>query len=211
MSITNYTELKASVASWLHRTDLTAQIVDFITLAESRINRKLNLLLQETEATLTATPSSRLIAVPTRFDRAIALWLTTWQPRQELEYRLPSQLPVTNFNGFSSFYTVSGSNIETENPADQAYTYNLRYFIDFDIAATSTNLLLTSYPDIYLYGALLESAPYMRNSNDLQMWQNRFDLACKEASVESASHKAKASLRTDLPGTTRGGNILRGY
>lgn len=211
MSITTNTELKAAIASWLHRSDLTTQIPDFITLAESRINRKLALLLQETEATLTATTSSRLMAVPTRFASALGLWLTTYQPRQELEYRLPVQLPVTNTSGASFYYTVSGSNIETENPADQAYTYNLRYLINFDIATTSTNLLLTNYPDIYLYGALLESAPFLRNTNDLKMWQNRFDLACKEALSESNRTKSRASLRTDLPGSTRSGNILRGY
>lgn len=211
MSITTYTELKAAVATWSLRTDLTAQIIDFITLAESRINRKLALLLQETESTLTATPSSRLISVPTRFASPLGLWMTTYQPRQQLEYRLPSQLPVTSYNGTSFFYTVSGANIETENPADQAYTYNLRYLINFDIEATSTNLLLTNYPDIYLFGALLESAPYMRDTAALPMWQNRFDLAVKEAMNESNRTKSRASLRTDLPGTQRGGNILRVY
>jgi len=41
MSITNYTELKAGVADWLNREDLTAQIPDFITFAEARLNRTL--------------------------------------------------------------------------------------------------------------------------------------------------------------------------
>lgn len=210
MAISTYDELKTAVASWLHRNDLTSQIPDFITLAESRINRKLAILLQETEATLTATVSSRAMAVPTRFASPLGLWLTTYQPRQELGYMLPTQLPVTTDNGQSEYYTVNGTNIETENPADQAYTYTLRYFINFAIATTSTNLLLTNYPDIYLYGALLETAPYLRDNNALPMWQNRFDLAVKEATSESARTKSRAPLRTDLA-IQRGGNILRGY
>ena len=211
MTISTYTTLKDAVASWLHRSDLTTQIPDFITLAESRINRKLALLLQETEATLTATINSRVMATPTRFASPLGLWLTTYQPRQELGYMLPTQIPVTDFKGQSFYYTVNGTNLETENPADLAYTYLLRYFINFDIAATDTNLLLTSYPDIYLYGTLLESAPFLQDTTAFQIWQNRFDVAVQEAISESNRTKARAPLRTDLPGSHRHGNILRGY
>jgi hypothetical protein len=41
--ITNYTDLKATVADYLARTDLTTQIPDFITLAENRLRRDLRL------------------------------------------------------------------------------------------------------------------------------------------------------------------------
>ena len=43
MALTTYTELKASLADWLNRTDLTAAIPDFITLAESQMERQLRL------------------------------------------------------------------------------------------------------------------------------------------------------------------------
>ena len=38
MSISTYAQLQAAVANWLHRTDLTAQIQDFIALAEARLS-----------------------------------------------------------------------------------------------------------------------------------------------------------------------------
>ena len=41
MAITNYTELKSSLADWLNRSDLTTVIPDFITLAESQFNREI--------------------------------------------------------------------------------------------------------------------------------------------------------------------------
>lgn len=55
MTISTYAELQTSVASWLHRADLTSQIPDFITLAESKLNRKLRLRAQETTATGTVS------------------------------------------------------------------------------------------------------------------------------------------------------------
>jgi len=38
MALSTYIELQASVASWLNRTDLGTEIVDFIALAESKMN-----------------------------------------------------------------------------------------------------------------------------------------------------------------------------
>ena len=70
MSIGTYAELVTALdgqGGYLHRGDVTALIPDWIKLAESRINRKLRVLLQETEATLTATIGSRQMAVPVLF------------------------------------------------------------------------------------------------------------------------------------------------
>ena len=44
MSILNYNSLKQTIAGYLARTDLTAQIPDFIELAETRLRRVLRLL-----------------------------------------------------------------------------------------------------------------------------------------------------------------------
>ena len=39
MALTNYTGLKASIADFINRDDLTSVIPDFISLAEAQINR----------------------------------------------------------------------------------------------------------------------------------------------------------------------------
>ena len=212
MSITTYAELVTALDGadgYLHRTDLTAKIPDFIALAESKINRRLRVLLQETESTLTATISSRLMAVPTRFGTPIALWLTTDEPRDELIYRTPEDLPVTTTNGGSDYYTVDGSNIATENPADQAYSYTLRYWTRFALQSTSTNTVLTNYPDCYVYGALCESVGTTRDDSQLQLWEARFNAAIKEAMTDTTKTKGTATLRTEFGGDRP--SILRGY
>ena len=50
MALTTYSELQAAVASWLHRDDLTAQIPDFIRLAEADMQVRAKLSQWETEA-----------------------------------------------------------------------------------------------------------------------------------------------------------------
>jgi hypothetical protein len=64
MAISTYAELQAAAANWLVRRDLTARIVEFIALAEARINRVVRSRTAEREASLTATPSSRYVPCP---------------------------------------------------------------------------------------------------------------------------------------------------
>jgi hypothetical protein len=212
VSIATYAELVTALdgaSGYLHRGDLTAKIPDFIRVAESRINRKLRVLLQETESTLTATIGSRLMSVPTLFGTPVALWLETYEPRDELIYRAPNDLPVTDTNGGSDFYTVDGDNIATENPADIAYSYTLRYWTKFDIASTSTNTVLTNYPDIYIYGTLVASTAWTQDMSQLQFWAQQRDEAMAEAMADTRKTKGKATLRTEFGGSRP--NIIRGF
>ena len=212
MSITSYAELVTALdgaIGYLHRGDLTAKIPDFIRVAESRINRKLRVLLQELDSPLTATIGSRLMAVPTRFGTPISLWLETYQPRDELKYRTAEDMPVTTDNGGSDYYTVDGDYIATENPADQAYSYTLRYWTKFDIASTSTNTVLTNYPDIYIYGTLVASTAWTQDMSQLQFWAQQRDEAMAEAMADTRKTKGKATLRTEFGGSRP--NIIKGY
>lgn len=210
--ITTYAELVTALdgtSGYLHRTDLTAKIPDFIKLAESKINRKLRLLLGETESTLTATIGSRLMAVPTRFGSPIELWDTTNEPRTKMLFMQPDLLPVTTTNGASEYYTVDGAFIATENPADVAYTYTLRYQTKFNLETTSTNTILDNYPDIYVYGALLASIPFTRDYKNFDVWSALYNNAIDEAMTDSNVTRRKALLRTEFAGSRP--NILRGY
>ena len=51
MAISNYSELKAAIADWLDRSDLTDSIPDFITLAETRHRRDFKIRRMETRVT----------------------------------------------------------------------------------------------------------------------------------------------------------------
>lgn len=214
MAISTFSELVTALdgsTGYLHRSDLTARIPDFIKLAESEINSDLKLLLQETESTLTATISSNQIAVPTRFGTPIALWCTTYSPRMELLYRNAAELPFTNTRGPSQFYTIDGAFIETENNADIAYTYTLRYVQDVDLATTLTNTVLSNWPKIYLFGALLQSIGYTRDYAQQGYWQAEYERAVLKAMRDTNATKSKQSLRSDRFLSMRRANIIRGF
>jgi len=208
MAITNYTELQTAIASWHHR-DVT-QIPDFIALAEVRINNLFESRLAEIDTTLTAIISSRYIALPSGFKSAYGLWLTTYLPRDEIQYRLPEVLNVDeNSSGQPDYYTIDGSNIAFDRPADIAYTYTFRYKKRFDIASTTTNDVLTTYPDVYLFASLVEACLFARD--DPSIFEQRFRSAVENAQISESKNKRHATIRTDgaLVGT-RKQNILNG-
>ncbi|BCV06200.1 MAG: hypothetical protein CM15mV128_010 [Caudoviricetes sp.] len=54
MALTNYTTLKASIANWLNRSDLTDEIADdFIKLTEADFNSKLRIRKMITQVSIT--------------------------------------------------------------------------------------------------------------------------------------------------------------
>ena len=73
MPLTTYDELKASIADFLNRSDLTNAIPDFISLAEKRLNRDIRHWRMENRAT--ASASGRYSVLPTDYVEAIRLHL----------------------------------------------------------------------------------------------------------------------------------------
>jgi hypothetical protein len=211
VTFANYSQLQAAIATRLHRTDLTTQIVDYITLAEKRLNRLLQLSSAETETTLTATVSSRSLTMPTDFGTPLALYLTTYTPRQEVVYQTPEEMQVYADNGPCKFWTIDGTVIKVDVPADIAYTYALRYKSEFGIAASATNTLLTKYPDTYFYGALIEAANDSEDDVAAARYERRFAQAMDEVITDVNKQRQLATLRTDINTRSNRPNILRGY
>ncbi len=198
MAIANYTELQSAIIQWNHRDP--GNVPDLITLAEKRINSELASRIGEVEVVLTATIGSRVITLPSGYMSNIGLWLTTYGQRDEILFVSPELIPVTTTsNGQPKYYTVSGSELEFEIPCSAAFTYDFRYKKGFDIATTTTNDILTNYPGLYLFGALIEAALFARDMDILSAWSSRFDAALSEAQRAEFKNKTQAFLAIDAP------------
>ena len=88
MSIGSYQELKDAIANFLARDDLTAQIPDFIQLAEARMSRELETREQEKRATATLTAGDEYIALPTDMREIRSVKLNV-SPVKVLSYLTP--------------------------------------------------------------------------------------------------------------------------
>lgn len=185
MAISTYAQLQTAIASYLHTSDLTSNIVDFITLAESRLNRRVRLLQQEVESTASYSGSSNKIQLPTGFIELLDLKIkksTDTDYKYEQLIHIPSdriQEKYTDTTGRPQYYTLRDQ-IEFERLPDTTYTLKMHYLKRWDIATDLTNWLLTNYPDAYLYGALIEAEPYLVNDQRLNTWIRLFEAAMEE-------------------------------
>lgn len=215
MAITNYTELKASVASWGKRSDLTALIPDFITLAEKRLNRNLLTRAQEFEVELTATPGSRYINLPDGVINPVGLWLKAYLPRTKLTQLLPVDLPVkTNVSGYPEYWAIDAQTIAFDKLAGDAYTFDFRYSGNLALSdASPTNYVLSNDPDLYLFGALVELHKYAMDEQEAASWEARFQLSLDQANSNENDTRATAVMTTEIGQIVRNGrfNIIRGY
>ena len=110
MAIGTYAELQTAVANWLDRGDLTDRIVEFIDLAEARMNRNLRLRLMETTATGTLTAGTREYDLPTDYIQAREFHLTT-DPLVPLSYVTPELMTRTwggSTSGTPQMFTIIG-------------------------------------------------------------------------------------------------------
>lgn len=178
MSLATYTDLQASVANWLNRTDLTSTIPDFITLAEARIARDLRLRSQVTSTTITTTANTQAASLPTGWLEFENVSVSS-SPDVQLNYvniqHLDTKFPNNSYTGTPVVYSIEGQQILFGPVPDSAYTINVLYYKRLDpLSTTPTNWLLTNHPSIYLFATLAESAPFLKDDNRILIWEQKY-------------------------------------
>ena len=189
MAITTYDELKTSIGNWLNRDDLTAVIPDFIALAESAINRDLRhyKMVERADATL----DSRYVQIPADWLETVRFSITSGDTyRLELISRddmLEYREKTMDTAGRPKFYANIGNSIEVYPTPDAEYGMQLQYYAQVPALSDSNayNWLLQDAPDVYLYGALIHSAPYLQDDARTQTWAALYSAALQ--SLQKAS------------------------
>jgi len=157
MALSTFSELKASVSTWLARSDMAGYAEDFIALAEARLNRELDPV--ETTATITATPSIRTIDVTSHsVEEPIALFLAdpALGDEREVLKRADGTFPYLSDPDAPAIWAYTPNTITFDRPADQAYSLRFLFAQRFNLSdAAPTNWLLTYHPDIYLAATLI--------------------------------------------------------
>ena len=181
MSITNYSELQTSVANWLNRGDLSANVPDFIALAECQLSTDLKTRAMEAKVTLATVAGTNTVALPTDMleMRRVQVVGTYNQP---LSYRSPDEISIdfaANGVGQPTVFTVIGGNLELAPIPDAVYSLELTYQqrIPALSGTNTTNWLLTSWPNAYLYASLLAATPFIMNDARIATWANLYSEA----------------------------------
>lgn len=178
---TDYASLQTNIADFLWRTDLVAQIPGFIQSFEAQVSRRLvkdgpvRNMLGRSDASM----SSEFTAIPTDFLGARALYLGVTY--QQMTYVEPEKIVerkslYPNYTGDPSVYSIVGPEIQlwpwSQGQNASPYSAELTYWraIPALSASNTTNWLLNLHPDAYLYGSLLQSAPYLKDDSRITTW-----------------------------------------
>lgn len=192
----NYSQLKSNIADFLNRSDLTAVIPTFIELAESQMERPLR--VRQMLSRSTASIDTQYSAFPADFLEAKTFKITSSNPIQPLEFLTPEQMDdrdqlYANAPGMPKYFTVIGNQLRVSPTPDATYTAELSYFAKLPKLSDSvtTNWLLASSPDAYLYGALMQAAPYLKDDERVAVWGTLYNTAIE--SIKFADQSASAS------------------
>jgi hypothetical protein len=186
------------VSNWLVRSDLTARTLEFIALAEARLNRVVRKRQAAVDATLTATPASRAIALPSTFGEALNLWIVIDGQREAMTYRDPVLMESTTAQGRPEFWGIDGANVVFEQACDSAYVFALRHMAKYALSdASPTNTLLTDAPDVYLFATLCEAAPFLRDPELSASYEAKLTRAIGELNFKDGRSKSQQRLVTE--------------
>jgi hypothetical protein len=178
MAITTYAGLQTAIANWLMRTDLTDVIPDFIALCESRIARTLR--VAQMEQTSYAYLIDGSVQLPVDFIEARRI-IGAGAYDRPLEYASPG-FGGDEYSGWYAGsprqYTIVG-NILTTYPNGGDGQVTMIYYAKPPALSddVTSNWLLLKAPELYLYGSLMESAPYLGDDQRIQVWGAMFEKA----------------------------------
>lgn len=183
MAISTYTELKSAVADFLNRDDLDSVIPTFIALAEADINRSVRHWRMEERSSGQQSGGDQYMQIP-------ADWVET--------IRMHVVGSGTSPINLASIATIADKRASSEDQAGVPTLYahvrgefelyptpvedtdiELVYYKKLDALGDSqaSNWLLSEAPDVYLYGTLLHSAPYLADDARVAVWAQMYSAA----------------------------------
>ena len=198
--ITTYATLQTNIADWLNRSDLTAVVPTYIQLAEAKIKRVLRTKHKGTQE-FSFVADDGDYTLPTGDIENYQLYIKT--PEQYsgmLDPISPGLLyanRAANYNvtGRPVYYAIIDTTLLVSPVPDQDYTAELVFEGPFTALSDSntTNYVLLNYPDVYLYGALMEASPYLMDDARIMVWDKKF--------TEAMAELERAQVRAEYPNT----------
>lgn len=200
LTLDTYTNLQATIGVWLDRTDLTDSIPAFIDLAEAEIDR----VLRRTVSRQTITINSEATTLSATIAELRSIRLVTGSPTRDtaMDVITPEMLAdVRARHGAVPGRPVAASVINGQivvAPApDTAYTAEIVAYLGLvPLSSTNaTNVILTEAPDLYLYGALKHSAPFLQHDERLPLWTQLFQDALDQLHARRERQEHGANMR----------------
>jgi hypothetical protein len=198
MALNTFTALKASIADFLNRDDLTAVIPDFISLAEAQINRDVRHWKMEARSSGQQSSGDEYMQIPADWVETIRLHLTgtgttvvNLVSRDSMADKRSAQEDTA---GTPIMYTHADGQFQLYPTPSTDTDFELLYFQKIpSLISNSDNWLLLEAPDVYLYGALLHSAPYLAEDQRVAVWAQMYSASVQRLNEVSEDARFSGS------------------
>ena len=196
MAITNYTNLQSTIADYLNRDDLTSIIPTFIQLAESQLNRDVRHYEMEARSTAVQDAGDEYMQVPSTWIENIRAHVqgggTTPLNLISRAAMADKRAGQNDTSGRPQYYCMADGQFQLYPTPDAEYTIELLFYEKIPaLSSSSTNWLLEEYPDAYLYGSLMHSAPYLAEDERTTVWTQLYAAAVQR--LNQSSEQARMS------------------
>jgi hypothetical protein len=199
MAINTYATLVTAIGNWLDDATLTDRIPEFIALNEAELSRVLRTPEMETVSTGVTVASTQTVALPTGLRQLRSLAIITDYNSKLQAVPLPVLLETfaDQATGRPTHYALADENVYLGPTPDGVYTVQFLYRggVTALTDVATTNWLLTSHPDAYLMGALLQAEFFGWNDNRLPLIKARFDEVLGQINQEAIRKGQGASIR----------------
>ena len=196
-TITSYSTLISTVADYLNRQDLTAQIPTFIQFAEADMNTRLR--TREMIVRATTTNDDEFVRLPLDFLEGINLQIVGG--KSPLRFITLDEADMINAaQGYTAptFYSLMNGAIELVPPPATGVDVEIEMVYYGKITSLSesntTNWLLTKAPDVYLYGALTHAAPFLMDDQRISVFGSFYSQR-----IEALNDESQKSLHSGSP------------
>jgi hypothetical protein len=198
MSLATYNDLKTAIANWTKRSDLTSYLDDLITVAEKRIEREVQTHDMEAALDVTINGVAGTATIPADFlslrDAYVDVTGTPALVNASAD-QIRQNITLGNYIfGVPKKIAQSGSNFIFWPTPQSDYVIKGTYYARPGTLSSAVYTMFTNNPDLYLYAALAETAPFLKDDKRVALWEAQYQ-------------KVKAQVMNDDTGYRFGGRL----
>ena len=202
--LNNFGELKETVKKYLYnRKDLDLTIPTLVALSERRIYRALRVPANEELYSATITDTNEVV-IPRDFLECKFFALNYEGKNLELQRVSDNQMlrmqAEPDFVAQPKYFARIGNYLRWYPQQDsESVAVQMMYWADYSgqlVADADTNDILRIAPDLYVYGALVESEPFLGHDDRIPVWNDMFNQALAQV-IEHAQQAEMAGSQLE--------------
>jgi hypothetical protein len=199
MTFTDYASFRLAVHMLLDgddisQSDLSVATLDLIIASgEDRVYR--NLRSSTMETALTGSASSNALALPSDFIELKNLRIAGYKSAVFAPYEALESLiqQSTTTSARSAWYSFEGDYLVFYPKLPNGTAITGLYIKRFAALSTALNALFTRHPDVFLYAALAESAPFLGEMERLPIWEQKYQSLVTDANEQERRRQTRGS------------------